>query len=503
MVDQFSDVSVTRPSVKGELTVATKATNVVQMPAQDAKARADAETEDKRQLFKWADELLQQIGAAQKVAAAKSVDAVRKLKLDVGGVDVEMAMRTALHPVGGERARHFKYLTAVTLKRVLKMRFEEMQRYREMEIERGSVGAQYDAAICLPDVILAVINEYVELREHEAVAGVLWSLHTHVFDRFMITPRLALRSPKPGCGKTTFLDVLALLCQRGKRIDHTTAAALFRGIDRHHPSVMIDEGDNLDIVGAIRSVMNSGHRKGGVFSRFVDGEDRDFSTFAPMAVGVIGTLPETLLQRSIVINMRRSLRTDLRKFDIDNPHIDEVVKPIHYQMGNWARTQPALNPNPDLPKKLRNRVSDNWLVLFSIADCFGEAWGKKARDAAATFLRTVKDDDLSIVMLDSIRRAFDDVLKDDRCRVEQLIETLHGFHDAPWNEYAGHRGTGVPHKIKDAEVTKLLEKYSIHPGTVWPKQRKRGDESKSFRGYMRSWFEDAWARYCSDDEDDE
>jgi hypothetical protein len=95
-------------------------------------------------------------------------------------------------------------------------------------------------------------------------------------------------------------------------------------------------------------------------------------------------------------------------------------------------------------------------------------------------------------MLASIRRVFDDVLAVDRCRCAQLVEALHGLHDAPWNEYCGPKGTGTPHKIRDAEVTKLLDKYEIHPGTVWPTPRKR--DSKSFRGYMRQWFEDAWAR---------
>jgi hypothetical protein len=477
-------------------------TNIIPMPGQDAKARADAETDDKRKLFEWADELLEQIGIAQKVAEAKSAADLRQIKLDVEDVDVVFAIRSALHPSSGKCAQHFEHMKADTLKRVLKMRFEEMQRYREMELERGNVNEQYASDICLPDVILAAVKEYVDVREHEAIAAVLWALHAHVHDRFMISPRLALRSPRPGCGKTTMLDVMALLTPRGKRVDHTSAAALFRMIDRHHPTLMIDEADNLDLIGTIRSVMNSGHRKGGSVTRYIDGEDRHFTTFGPMAVGVIGTLPETLLERSIVINMRRTLRSDLRRFNIDDPHIEEVVKPIYWQMCAWARTKPALNPNPELPKKLRNRVSDNWLlVLISVADCFGTAWGEMARNAAATFLRSIKDEDLSTVMLADIKRVFVTVLKTDRCRVDQLVEALHGLHEAPWNEYCGYRGTGVPHRIRDAEVTKLLEKYAIHPGTVWPSTRKRGDNSKSFCGYMRSWFEDAWARYCSSEDE--
>jgi hypothetical protein len=109
---------------------------------------------------------------------------------------------------------------------------------------------------------------------------------------------------------------------------------------------------------------------------------------------------------------------------------------------------------------------------------------------------------LSVVMLISIRRVFDDVLGADRCRVDEMVEALHGLLDAPWNEHCGHKGTGVPHKIRDAEVTKLLEKFGLHPGTVWP-SGPRDDDTRSYRGYMRSWFEDAWARYVTDDDDEE
>jgi hypothetical protein len=60
-------------------------------------------------------------------------------------------------------------------------------------------------------LIVFLLQEYVQLKEHEYIAVALWILHTHVYDRFTVTPRLALRSPVPGCGKTTLLDVIARL----------------------------------------------------------------------------------------------------------------------------------------------------------------------------------------------------------------------------------------------------------------------------------------------------
>ena len=37
-----------------------------------------------------------------------------------------------------------------------------------------------------------ILQEYVDLKPHEYVATALWILHTHQFQHFMISPRLAL-----------------------------------------------------------------------------------------------------------------------------------------------------------------------------------------------------------------------------------------------------------------------------------------------------------------------
>src|SRR5438034_8523143 len=40
-----------------------------------------------------------------------------------------------------------------------------------------------------------IIGKYVALAPHEADAVALWTLHTHIFDQFMVTPRLLLTRP--------------------------------------------------------------------------------------------------------------------------------------------------------------------------------------------------------------------------------------------------------------------------------------------------------------------
>jgi hypothetical protein len=61
------------------------------------------------------------------------------------------------------------------------------------------------------DLVAVLIEDHVAMTDAECTTAALWVLHTWVFDRFPITPRLALLSPVRGCGKTTMMVLLELL----------------------------------------------------------------------------------------------------------------------------------------------------------------------------------------------------------------------------------------------------------------------------------------------------
>ena len=107
---------------------------LIPFPEPSAEAHAQAETERKRKLFSWADAVLQQLGLAAKVAQAQSIDDLRKITFDIDDVEVEFAIRDALHPAAGPRAEHFIGMKAGTLKRLLKTRFGELKKNREAEL---------------------------------------------------------------------------------------------------------------------------------------------------------------------------------------------------------------------------------------------------------------------------------------------------------------------------------------------------------------------------------
>jgi hypothetical protein len=65
--------------------------------------------------------------------------------------------------------------------------------------------------------ISAAIRKHVVLSKHAADAAALWCVHSHLLDCFVISPRLAIKSPMKRCGKTTLLDVISLLVSRRPR----------------------------------------------------------------------------------------------------------------------------------------------------------------------------------------------------------------------------------------------------------------------------------------------
>lgn len=352
-----------------------------------------------------------------------------------------------------------------------------------------------------PDLLGLVhymLEQYVVLKPHEYIAVALWALHTHVYDRFMVTPRLALRSPVADCGKTTLLDVLARLTARADKFDAISTAAIFRLIDATHPTLLIDEADNLGLAlqpnGRLRAIFNSGHRNGGTLGITERGSPRSYSTFAPLALALPDTmlgLPRTLNSRSITIVMQRDAgQHELRRFDVNQP--DGALDATYRQILLWRRDV-QLKSDPEMPANLRNRIADNWRPLISIADTLG--WGEQAREAMGIFVREFQDADAKILLLSDIRKVFD-TSKLDRLPSKTLLAALHDL-DSDWNEFHGIRGAQQPHKFKETELASMLREFKIGPCTIWPSHRTA--KSRSAKGYRRSHFEEAWRAYVADD----
>lgn len=348
------------------------------------------------------------------------------------------------------------------------------------------------------DLVEGMLRRYVQLKDHEYVAASLWIAHTYIYDRFAITPRLALTAPTSDCGKTTLLLVLEALCANPHKSDDVTPASLFRLIDLGVTTLLCDEIDNADLANnrTFRTVANGGHHRSGRIVRTINGRPRSFSTFAPMALAAINavSLPLPLRRRSISIHLERADDlSDLTRFDetLDKAALDIV----HRSVSLWAN-EATLAPDPAMPKGLRGRSADNWRVLFSIADAYGEGWGERARSAALIMARGYRDEDIVVTLLRHIREIFE-AHPVDRIASAVLVGALLDLEDAPWAEWRGVKDDQQPRKLTQATLASLLKAFHIRPRSIW--RAGRTADSKSRKGYFRAGFEAAWRAYCPRD----
>ena len=347
--------------------------------------------------------------------------------------------------------------------------------------------------VALLDDIVAAINRYIILPERSAHAAALWVVHTYLLDHFDISPRLTIRSPTPRCGKSTFLRVLTGLVSRPLRASSVTPSIVFRVIQQHRPTFLLDEADTFfKDDEALRGVLDSGHEAGDVFMRNVSVGDnfrpRAFRTYGACAIAVIGTLHRTLIDRSIVIDLQRRLKNEtIERFRRKRAAAD--LKVIAGKIARWVADHgEAVGAiEPALLEALDDRANDNWEPLFAIAAVAGGPWPERAQ-AAALGGKVDDDDDIgsrSLLILADIRDIFA-AEADDKIGSANLIEKLCAIAEHPWNEY-GHSGK----PITQMQLSSQLKRWRIKSRGV------RIGES-TLRGYLKSQFVDAWARYLPD-----
>lgn len=265
------------------------------------------------------------------------------------------------------------------------------------------------------------------------------------FSQFKISPRLALTSPVPGCGKSTILDCIELLGATTLKTDGITPAAICHLIDREKRTLLIDEADNLDWFrdGYLRRVVNSGHSAAGKITKLVQGEWRAFSTFSPMALATLERLPLPLIRRSIIIRMAMTpcklLRVEMHHDDFDIVRRDII---------DWAQGR-QLHRAPEMPPALKNRIADNWRVLISIADACSAKWGTIVRDAAVRLSARYSDADLKLILLADIKTIFDRN-QIDRITTADLVAALVALEGQPWSEWRGTQDTEAPRRLTAA-----------------------------------------------------
>jgi len=344
---------------------------------------------------------------------------------------------------------------------------------------------QVDGAALL-DALSALFRRHLALPARAEQAMALWVVSTHVFEVAQVSPRLALLSPLPECGKTTALSLLGRLVNKPLLASNLSPPVVYRAIERHSPTLLLDEADTyLEQSEAFRGLLNSGHTRETAFVWRCVGEDHEpqrFTTWAPMAIAKIGSLPDTLTTRSIIIPMHRKAPDEqVEKFHAlrHGAAAEELAR----KAARWAsdHLHVLVTAAPDMPKELTNRAADNWTPLLAIADAAGGEWPEGARLTAAVFCGWVSHVSSQEQLLADIRGIFDQ-LEVDRISSAELCGKLRRIEDRLWGSVDGGFYFS-PNKLA----------FMLRPFGIYPRSIRLGLTTP--KGYLLKDFQESFARY--------
>ncbi len=341
------------------------------------------------------------------------------------------------------------------------------------------------------------IGSFVAFPSPEARDGVaLWVAHCHAIEAAATTPRLSVRSPEKQSGKTRLLEALDLVVPRPILAVNVSVAALFRSIGTPPPSILWDEVDALFRGGNdpgredLRALLNSGYRRGAEVLRVVgEGkrmEVKAFATFAPVALAGIGTLPDTVNDRSIVVELRRRL-PDEKVRPFRRVQVEQEAAPIRERMTTWAadRVAELERARPLMPDGLSDRAADLWEPLLAIADVAGGSWPARARKAATALAQAGREADGStgVRLLADLQEVFAARGDPEHLASAGLVEALIGLDESPWGDLRGR-------PLDPRGLARRLRPFGVRP------QQQRYPSGVNVRSYFRADLRDAWARYC-------
>ena len=326
---------------------------------------------------------------------------------------------------------------------------------------------------------------------HYAAISV-WLAFALAIDQFDFSPRLAIWSPEKRCGKSTLLDVIHNLLPHSILTSNISASALYRTIEKDERlTMLIDESETLfgrfadkEKAEALRGIGNAGFKRGPLVYRS-DGnnfEPKGFKVFCPVVLAGIGTeaIPETMADRSIVIEMRRKLHYE-KVSEYESDQIEDIFGGVRTRLTAWVNGNKHLfrGSTPQMPFELNARARDLWKPLFKIAEHIDEPWRQKI-SSAAIYLSTQPDDpndiSLQLRLLTDCHEVFA-ASTGDAIPTRELISKLSALEESPWGSMPGFNAS---------LLAKLLRNYGIHSHR-W----------SNYRGYTKISFEDAWHRYLS------
>jgi hypothetical protein len=333
------------------------------------------------------------------------------------------------------------------------------------------------------------------------VAVTLWDAHAHLIECFETTPRIAFLSPEPGSGKSRALEIVELLTPRPVTTVSASANALYRLVDSAAglPTVLFDEVDTIfgpkaGADEALRGFLNAGYRRTAGALRCVgEGSNQNaqiFNSYCAVAMAGLGSLPDTVLTRSVIIRMRKRAPNEKAEPYRQRKHESEGHA-LRDRLAKWADTvrDQVAGAWPEMPEGVTDRPADVWEPLLAVADAAGGTWPARARAACLELINAAHDNDeasLGVRLLTDLR---DKVFcGEERMPTAAILECLLAMEDAPWGDLDDK-------PINSRTLARMLSQY-VTPTNKPIKPRGIRTPSGFPKGYYAEDLTDAWTRYC-------
>jgi hypothetical protein len=346
------------------------------------------------------------------------------------------------------------------------------------------------------DDLHAALIKYVVLPSPEAAdAVVLWIAATHAQPAWEHAPRLVLSSPEKRCGKSRCLDVVAETSHRPLITVNASVAAVVRSLGDDPPTLLVDEADTIfgtkrqaENNEDLRGILNAGHQRNRPMIRWdiTTRSREELPTFGMACLAAIGELPDTIMDRAVVVRMRRRAPGEQvapYRTRRDGPGLHALRERLAAWVGEVSDY--LTDAAPDMP--VEDRAADTWEPLVAVADEADGDWPDRARKAAEvmTAAETERDDDGStgVRLLADLRSIFGNA---NGLRTDTILERLCELDEAPWGDWYGRR-------LDARTLAKLLRRYGVKSRDV-----REDGTGPNRKGYYRADLHTHWVRYVRD-----
>jgi uncharacterized protein DUF3631 len=339
----------------------------------------------------------------------------------------------------------------------------------------------------LLDEVHAALTRYVILPTPEAADAVaLWIAATHAQTAWQTATRLVITAPEKRCGKSRLLDVVEATCYHPLITVNISPAALVRSIGDDPPTLLLDESDTVfgkkagDNHEDLRGIINAGHQQNRPYVRWdaTTRQPEHCPTFAMAALAGIGSMPDTIEDRAVMVRMRRRAPGETVR-PYRNRRDAPPLHALRDRLTAWVRghLDELTDAEPDMP--VEDRAADNWEALIAVADLAGGEWPERARQACKVLTNAAEEDTtIGIRLLADLRTVFGEA---DAMHGATILDALHQMDEAPWADWYGR-------PLNARDLAKVLKPYGV--SSVDVKQ-----DGINRKGYRREQLHDAWSRY--------